>query len=405
MRMEPKYVKRRQRALAVLVATLILLVGAIVYIGVSVVNKGNEDYKGSGNGVVQLVEIPEGSSLSELGPELAERGIVASNNAFQTAAFANENAAAVKPGFYRLQERMSADAAVAALLDPNNLVDLLDIQGGSTLMDVSVVGGSTRDGIYSQISAVSCQESNDNCVTPEQLQEVAANTNPAELGVPEWAQEAVAARGADPRRLEGLIVPGSYVVDPNADAKAILKDLLTRSATKFEETGIEAKAQAQNLTPYQLVTAASLVEREAPAGDFDKVARVILNRLAVPQRLEFDSTVNYDLSEQEVATTDEDRARVTAWNTYAMEGLPQTPIASASLEAIDAIENPAVGEWLYFVTIDQQGTTVFSNTFDEHQAATQLSIDNGVLDSNRETVAPVAPVDEAAPAGEAAPVQ
>ena len=100
-------------------------------------------------------------------------------------------------------------------------------------------------------------------------------------------------------------------------------------------------------------------------------------------RLQFDSTVNYDLPDQEVATTDEDRARVTAWNTYAMDGLPATPIASPSIEAIKAMENPADGTWLYFVTVDLDGRTVFNTTFEEHDAAIAEAINNGVLDSNR----------------------
>lgn len=381
--MEPKYVKRRQRGLAVLIAALVLLVGGIVYIGVAFTGRDHRDFEGEGNGVVQLVEIKEGSSLSELGPELAERGIVGSNNAFQSAAFATPNASQVKPGFYRLQEEMSAKSAVEALLDPENQVELLDIPGGGTLMDVKVVAGQTRLGIFSMISKVSCAESPDNCLSAEDLQKAAATAKLEDLGVPEWARERVSARGEDARRLEGLIVPGQYVVDPGADATAVLKDLITRSAKKYEDTGIEESAKAVGLSPYELLTAASLVEREAPAHDFDKVARVILNRLDQPQRLEFDSTVNYGLSEQEVATTDEDRKQETPWNTYAKEGLPDTPIASPSIEAIKAMEHPAEGDWLYFVTVDMQGTTVFSNSFEEHQRATQQSIDNGVLDSNR----------------------
>ncbi|HKM24428.1 MAG TPA: endolytic transglycosylase MltG, partial [Corynebacterium sp.] len=131
------------------------------------------------------------------------------------------------------------------------------------------------------------------------------------------------------------------------------------------------------------LTAASLVEREAPAGDFDKVARVILNRLEEPMRLEFDSTVNYGLPDVEVATTDEDRATVTPWNTYAKDGLPETPIAAASMEAITAMENPADGNWLFFVTVDQDGTTVFNDTFEEHLADVQQALESGVLDTNR----------------------
>ncbi|MBP3087701.1 endolytic transglycosylase MltG [Corynebacterium sp. sy017] len=383
MRMESKYVKRRQRGLAVLCAALVLLIGAVIYIGVHFFNHGESDYSGSGNGTVKLVQVEEGSSLSELGPQLSKDGIVASNDAFQSAAFNNPRASQIKPGFYRLQEEMSAEAAVNALLDEKNQVEVLNVQGGSTLMDSKVVGGDVRYGIYTLISQVTCAQGADNCISAQSLQDVAAQTDPVELGVPEWAIEKVKGRGNDPRRLEGLIVPGQYVVDPSANAKEILKDLIQRSAKEFEKTDIVNRAQVVNLSPYDLLTAASLIEREAPANDFDKVARVILNRLAVPQRLEFDSTVNYDLPEQEVATTDADRARLTPWNTYTMDGLPTTPIASVSVKAIEAMEKPAEGQWLYFVTVDKNGTTVFSNTFEEHLAAIQQSADNGVLDSNR----------------------
>ena len=375
-RMDQKFVKRRQRGLAVLVASLILLIGAVIYIGVQISGGGetvaDRDYQGSGNGVHQLVEIPEGSSVSQLGPELEERGIVKTDSAFQTAAANNPDAGSIQPGFYRLQGEMSAAAAVQALIDPANRVELLDIHGGSTLLDVNVVGGNSRPGIYSQISRVTCTEGSENCIAAEDLQNVGATADLATLGVPEWARDAVAARGEDPKRLEGLIVPGQYVVNPEMDAQEILTDLLTRSAQQFNDTGIVDRARALDLTPYELLTAASLVEREAPAGDFDKVARVILNRLEEPMRLEFDSTVN-----------DEDRAQVTPWNTYAKDGLPETPIAAASVEAITAMENPAEGNWLFFVTVDQDGTTVFNDSFEEHLADVQTALESGVLDTNR----------------------
>lgn len=383
MRMERKYVKRRQRGLAVLIACLVLLIGATAYIGVTVFNRGPSDYEGTGNGQVELVTIAEGSTISELGPELVERDIVATEQVFQAAALSNPKAHNIKPGVYRLQQQMSATAAVAALLDPANQVELLDIAGGATLMDVNVVAGGTRDGIFTQISKVTCAEGSTNCISVQELQQVAATVEPEQLGVPRWAVDQVRARGNDPKRLEGLIVPGEYVVDPESNAQEILADLISRSAKNFENTNIEERAQAIGLSPYELVTAASLVEREAPAGDFDKVARVILNRLQAPMRLEFDSTVNYDLTTVEVATTEEDRKRETAWNTYAKDGLPETPIAAASIQAIEAMENPAVGEWLFFVTVDKQGTTVFTNTYEEHLAAVDESLANGVLDSNR----------------------
>lgn len=385
--MDAKYVKRRQRGLAVLIAAIILIIGSVVYIGVKV-SEGN-DYRGEGNGTPKLVEVEEGTTVSELGPELVELDVVKSSDAFQAAAYANPAASSIQPGFYRLEEHMSAQAAVAALVDPESQVDMLDIPGGATLLDTTVVGGDTRLGIFSMISRVSCAENTEDCVTVEELEEVAATADPVELGVPDWALDAVLARGAEPNRLEGLLKPGRYIVDPNQSAQEILTSVITRSTEFYNSTDIEARAQAIGLNNgYELLIAASLIEREAPAGDFARVARVILNRLqgtelSDPMRLQFDSTVNYSLQEQEVATTDEDRARVTAWNTYAMDGLPETPIAAPSDEAIDAMENPADGDWLYFVTINQEGDTVFSTTLEEHEAAVLQAQENGVLDSNR----------------------
>ena len=175
-----------------------------------------------------------------------------------------------------------------------------------------------------------------------------------------------------------------HLFDPTAEPLAIAQDLIHDSVDSFEGTGLVDSANRVGLTPYELLTAASLVEREAPEGDFDKVARVILNRLEINQKLEFDSTVNYSISEQEVATTSADRARETPWNTYAKEGLPATPIASPGLQAVHAMENPAEGDWLYFVTVDLDGRTVFNREFSDHEAAISESLDNGVLDSNRE---------------------
>jgi len=137
------------------------------------------------------------------------------------------------------------------------------------------------------------------------------------------------------------------------------------------------------LSPYQVLVVASLVQRESKPQDFAKVARVIYNRLAEHRKLEFDSTVNYPLDRREVATTDGDRAQTTPWNTYAIDGLPATPICSPGTDALRAAEHPEDGDWLYFVTIDTQGTTLFTRDYQQHLANIELAKRNGVLDSAR----------------------
>lgn len=377
-------VRRRQTSMAINVTSILLSVIILAGVGFLWLRGGvSGDYSGEGNGETVVVEVAQGSSLSDLSTKLTDDDVVATEDAFMSAANSHARSGELQPGFYRLEKKMSAASAVEALLDPANQAGTVDIPTGTRLMDTHIVASDdVRKGIFTLISEASCM-GEDQCVSVDELKQAAGTMDPGALGVPAWAAREVGARGDDPRRLEGLITPGVHQFNPQADAGEIISSLVSESTTRYEETGLEASAQRVGLSPYELITAASLIQMEAPDGDFDKVGRVILNRLEEPMRMQFDSTVNYDLPDQEIATTGEDRARVTAWNTYAKDGLPETPISSPSIEAITAMENPADGPWLYFVTVDKDGRTVFTTTFDEHQAAIQESIANGVLDSNR----------------------
>jgi UPF0755 protein len=152
---------------------------------------------------------------------------------------------------------------------------------------------------------------------------------------------------------------------------------------EYMKSGLLDSAQAQSLSPYDILVVASLVQQEANAQDFAKVARVIYNRLQNHHTLEFDSTVNYPLHRREVATSDADRGERTPWNTYVSQGLPATAICSPGVDALHAAEHPEPGDWLYFVTIDAQGTTLFTKDYQQHLANIELAKRNGVLDSAR----------------------
>ena len=200
---------------------------------------------------------------------------------------------------------------------------------------------------------------------------------------PPWAVEPVTELGKDHRRIEGLIAPGTFNVDPSASAETILSSLISAGAVEYMKSGLVDTAQAMSLSPYDILVVASLVEQESKSQDFAKVAQVIYNRLHAHHTLEFDSTVNYPLDRREVATTDADRAQKTPWNTYVSQGLPATAICSPGIDALHAAEHPEPGDWLYFVTIDAQGTTLFTKDYQQHLANIELAKRNGVLDSAR----------------------
>ena len=220
-------------------------------------------------------------------------------------------------------------------------------------------------GIFTLISRATCVDldGNRHCVAVDDLRAAATNSSPMALAVPPWAMEPVNELGKDHRRIEGLIAPGTFNVDPAASPQNILANLISAGAGEYTKSGLLDTAQAMGLSPYDILVVASLVQQEANSQDFPKVAQVIYNRLHAHHTLEFDSTVNYPLDRREVATSDADRAQKTPWNTYVSQGLPATAICSPGVDALRAAEHPEPGDWLYFVTIDAQGTTLFTKDY------------------------------------------
>jgi UPF0755 protein len=275
---------------------------------------------------------------------------------------------------------MSGAAAVAMMLDPASRVGELDIRGGVQLDDTSAPDGTVAPGVLTLISQATCArlDGEERCISADELRTAMIETDPAALGVPGWALENVGA--AEPRRrLEGLLVPGRYDVPPGATAVDVLRGLLTTSGQRLEASGLVAGAQSIGSSPYELLTIASLVEKEAINPDMPKVARVIYNRLGAGRRLELDSMVNYPLDLQALRTTAADRARPGPYNSYAVAGLPPTPIAAPGREAIAATLEPEQGEWLFFVRCRTDGTSCFAATLDEHNANVREARQNGAF--------------------------
>lgn len=343
------------------------------------------DYSGSGKNDV-VIQIHDGDSTTAIGETLHDHQIVATVRAFVDAAHGNSSMSSIQPGFYKLRTEIPASDAVRRLTDAQNRVGKLVIPEGRQLDDVQdVKTNAVTEGVFGLISRASCVQLDGQrrCVSVEDLRQVAANQSPSLLNVPDWAVKQVGAMNGDHRRLEGLIAPGTWNIDPSAPPQEILATLVESSANQYAQGGLLDTANQLKMSPYQILTVASLVQRESKPADFPKVARVIYNRLQVQQKLEFDSTVNYPLDRQEVATTDADRARATPWNTYVNEGLPATPICAPGDPALNAAERPDPGDWLYFVTVDMQGTTLFTKDYQEHLANIELAKRNGVLDSGR----------------------
>jgi UPF0755 protein len=387
-RREARSRRKRRFASGFSLAMLIVIVVGAVFLGSklwhTLFGSGN-DYSGDGvNDVV--IQVHDGDSTTAIGKTLQEHKVVATISAFVDAADGNTAISSIQPGFYKVRTEIPASSAVARLADPQNRVGKLVIPEGRQLDDVrDVRTNAITDGIFTLVSRATCVnlDGDRRCVSVDDLKKSASTAAPSALSVPDWAMNAVTALGNDHRRLEGLIAPGTWNINPSAQPQDILSTLVGTSATQYAQGGLLDTAKAMNMSPYQILTVGSLVQRESTPEDFAKVARVIYNRLAENRTLEFDSTVNYPLDRIEVATTDADRGQHTLWNTYVRPGLPGTPLCSPGQPALAAAEQPAPGDWLYFVTIDMQGTTLFTRDYEQHLANIELAKRNGVLDSAR----------------------
>ena len=380
--------RRRRFAGRASLALFVVVVVVAVFVGTRLWNTvfgSGDDYTGDGKRDI-VIQIQAGDSTTMVGETLHSQGVVATVRAFVNAAHGNTAINSIQPGFYRLRTEIPAANAVARLADPNSRVGRLVIPEGRQLdyttdMKTNVV----TPGILTLISRATCVDLDGNrrCVSMDDLRAAATNSTPMALAVPPWAVEPVTELGKDHRRIEGLIAPGTFNVDPSSSAESILTSLISAGAVEYTKSGLQDSAQAMGLSPYDILVVASLVQQESNSQDFPKVAQVIYNRLHAHHTLEFDSTVNYPLDRREVATTDADRAQRTPWNTYVSQGLPATAICSPGVDALRAAEHPEPGDWLYFVTIDAQGTTLFTKDYQQHLANIELAKRNGVLDSAR----------------------
>lgn len=335
-------------ALAVIVSLAVLVGGGLFAynkIGGAVAGAFvAEDYPGPGEADVE-VEVPEGSTLDEIGSILVDAEVIASTRAFNQAVQETPNANSLQAGTYTLKTKMPAREALQAMLDAG-------IKGGKRFL--------IREGLRlkEQVAELSKQTG-----IPEEAYNEALK-NPGAYGLP------VMAKGNP----EGFLFPDTYEMAGN-DPNNALKQMTANFNRKAAEVQLEARAAELNRDPMDLVIVASIIESEVRRPeDRAKVARVIYNRLESnpPMPLQMDSTVIYAVDRPKgtgVATTDAERANQSPYNTYVHAGLPPGPIAAPGKAALEAAANPEPGNWKFFVTVNQEtGETAFADTFDEHNA-------------------------------------
>lgn len=385
--------RRKRRHSYIAIGILLLLIGGMV--GGWFLWKSDEpvvpDFAGP-PGLQTVVWIKQGDGRSDIAATLAAQGVVASTEAFLNTTENDAQVQALQPGYIRVQTQLSAASAADQLVDEVNRVGHVELRPGDRLADVTtaVEGGEPVAGYISKIVEASCVSLDGavpDCATTDEVWSVLSTVDPTDL-VPSWALEGVLASPEPLKRFEGMLVPGEYDVPPNAPADELVSRVMKSSLNSWNGSTIVNDAKAAGLTPYEMVTIASIIERESNTDDMSKVARVIDNRRQIQMPLQMDSTVNYAAGLAAVSTTADLRASGSPWNTYwteanptAAKGLPPTPISSPGPNALAATTKPASGPWMYFVLLDPTtNESCFSATFEEHEACIEVARANGVFD-------------------------
>jgi UPF0755 protein len=351
----PNYTVRRLGiAIAVVAVVGVLAVGAVAFArgldGVRSFFGAPADYSGSGSGSV-VVQVVSGDSLSRIGQTLHRADVVKSVGAFTRVASSNDKARTIGPGFYRLRHHMKASLALALLLDPKSLV----------ASRVVVTEGMRMDAILLAIAK-------DTQIKLADLQ--AATKEPAALGVPSWGSG---------HPLEGFLFPATYTFSPDTTAKQALAAMVSRFNQEAGAIDLVAQAQQHHRSPYDVLTLASIVQREGRLeSDFPRIAEVFANRLARHMPLGSDATLYYIKPLGYGLLTASDLRIDSPYNTRLHAGLPPTPIVSPGGAALKAALDPPSGPLLYFVTIDKQGHAAFATNLAEFNKLVAQSRRNGV---------------------------
>jgi UPF0755 protein len=351
----PNYAARRIAVvIAVLAVIVVLAVAAVAFTrgvdGIRSFFGAPADYSGAGSGSV-TVQVQAGETLSQIGQTLHRADVVKSAAAFSSVASSDARAKTIGPGFYRLRHHMKASLALALLLDPKSLVASRVVVPEGMRMDAILLAIAKN----TQIKLADLQQ--------------AAKT-PAALGVPSWGSG---------HSLEGFLFPATYTFGPDTTAKQALSTMVSRFNQEATSLDLVSEAQRHHRTPYQVLTLASIVQREGRLdSDFPRIAEVFANRLARGMTLGSDATLYYIKPLGYGLLTASDLKIDSPYNTRLHAGLPPTPIVSPGAEALKAALDPPAGPFLYFVTIDKQGHAGF--------ATNKADFDKLVIESRRNGV-------------------
>ena len=379
---KPAKKKKKSHLKGFLVTVLILLIllGAGGFFGLRYAESALQPVDPSSKQYM-TVQIPDGSNAQEIGSTLEKSGVIKNGLVF-TLYVKYKNYNELKSGYYNLQKSMSVEDVIKELQkggtpEPQEVtLANLTIPEGYTLEQIAQTVGQLQGDFKKPLTAEAFLAK----VQDETFiaQEVAKYPN---------LLESLPAKDSGVRyRLEGYLFPATYTIKENTTVESLIDEML--AAMDKNLSSHYATIKEKNLTVNELLTIASLVEKEgAKTEDRKLIAGVFYNRLNLGMPLQSNIAILYAEGKlgQNISLSDDaaiDTSIDSPYNVYTKVGLMPGPVDSPSLDAIESSINQTKSDYLYFVANVQDGKVYYSTTLEEHDRNVQEHINSKLNQSN-----------------------
>ena len=319
---------------AAIVGGIALLVSVLILIGTMVLPLRGQ------TGQTAYVEIKKGASLNRIATNLEKQDLVVSKFLFKWASFFLGKRKSIKSGEYKIVGRVSTFSLIRLLSKGNTILKRVTIPEGLRMDEIFELLSKTGLGTREKYQLYSRQK-----------------TFIQSLGL-----------GDQTVSLEGFLFPETYLFSKHTSSQTVIRTMLKAFFDNIPDD-YGARAKAVELTYYEAIILASIIEKETGASSERKlIASVFHNRLKQKMRLQTDPTVIYGIKNFNGNLTRKQLRTRTPYNTYLVKGLPPTPIANPGLASLTAAVQPAKTDYLFFVA-KGDGTHKFTNNYRDHEQA------------------------------------
>lgn len=347
---KPARTRRRRggagRIIAAIAVLLLILIAAAAAVGWYQFLRP-ENSVAAGRPVTVIV--PKGASTSQIATLLTKVGVVSNANMFRLDSRRANADGTLRAGEYELATRM-----------PNDIV-ITKLQAGPTItyFDVPIPEGFT----VRQVAARFAKRAN---LSEDKMLELVLKR------AEQFSDKHPYLKGAHAGSMEGFLFPATYRVKEGTTETAVVEMMLNKFDDEIAQVDM-SYAESKNLTVTDVVTIASILERETNlAKEYPLVASVIYNRLKIKMKLQLDSTVFYGMQPQDGVIHKSDLTDGKPHNTYSHAGLPAGPISNPGAKALEAAAHPATTDYLYYVLTGKDGSQTFTNNYPDFLAAVKV---------------------------------